>query len=81
VIRIEVRLYATLTRYRTEYGSGECLAFELAERTTIKQFLEDEVGMPPDEVKTVFVNGLASELDHVLAEGDRVGIFPPIGGG
>ena len=81
MIRIEARLYATLTKYRPGYRSGECLAFEIAEGTTIRQFLEDGVGMPPDEVKTVFVNGLARELDHALADGDRVGVFPPIGGG
>ena len=81
MIRIEVRLYATLTKHRPGYRSGECLALEIAEGTTIRQILEDEVGVPPDEVKTVFVNGLARDFDHALGDGDRVGIFPPIAGG
>jgi molybdopterin converting factor small subunit len=29
----------------------------------------------------VFVNGAAVSLDAALSDGDRVGIFPPVGGG
>lgn len=81
VIRIEARLYATLARVRPCHGSGECLTLEIAQGTTIRKVLEDEIGVPPHEVKMVFVNGLARDFDYTLADGDRVGIFPPIGGG
>jgi molybdopterin converting factor small subunit len=54
---------------------------ESAEGTTVQKLLEKELGGPPGEVKTVFVNGASRSFDHVLADGDRVGIFPPVGGG
>jgi molybdopterin converting factor small subunit len=80
VIRVEVRLYATLRKYQPERKVGEALVCELAEGT-ILQKLEKELGIPPGEVKTAFVNGVSRRSDYVLADGDRVGIFPPIAGG
>jgi molybdopterin converting factor small subunit len=37
--------------------------------------------LPDDQVKIVFVNAHFREADHVLADGDELGIFPPVGGG
>ncbi len=84
VIRVEARLYATLKKYHPKGRNselGEALVRELAEGTTVQKFLEKELGIPPGEVKIVFVNGVSRSFDHVLADGDRVGIFPPIAGG
>ena len=81
VIRVEVRLYATLRKYQPERKVGEALVCKLAEGTILQKLLEKELGIPPGEVKTVFVNGVSRSSDYVLADGDRVGIFPPIAGG
>jgi len=81
VIRVEARLYATLRKYHPEGKAGEALVYELTEGTTIQKLLENELGVPPGEVKTVFVNGISQSFDYVLADGDRVGIFPPVAGG
>ena len=35
----------------------------------------------PGNPKITFVNGIVQPLDWILAAGDDVGIFPPIGGG
>lgn len=80
-MRIEARLYATLSKYQPEYHAGDVMALDLAEGTTIRQLLEAELGVPPDEVKTVFVNGAIRDFDQPLSDGDRVGIFPPVAGG
>jgi hypothetical protein len=56
VIRVEARLYATLRKYHPEGKVGEVMVCELAEGTTIQKFLENDLGVPPGEVKTVFVN-------------------------
>ena len=81
MIRVEARLYATLRKYHPEGQVGEALVCELAEGTTVQKLLENELGVSPSEVKIVFVNGVAQDFDHVLADGDRVGIFPPVAGG
>jgi len=84
VIRVEARLYATLKKYHPEGENskpGEALVRELAQGTTVQELLQKELGVPPSEVKTVFVNGVSRRFDYVLADGDRVGIFPPVAGG
>ena len=81
MIKVEVRLYATLRKYHPEEKVGEALVCELADGTTVQELLEDELGVPPGEVKIVFVNGVSRDFDHVLDDGDRLGIFPPVAGG
>ena len=39
------------------------------------------LGIPPEELKLVFLNGLHAGLDAALKDGDRVGLFPAVGGG
>jgi hypothetical protein len=51
----------------------------LVEGTTVQKVLEKELGA--GEVKTVFVNNVSRSFDHVLADGDRVGLFLPVAGG
>ena len=40
-----------------------------------------ELQIDPAAVKVVFVNGVHAEADRILHDGDRVGIFPAVGGG
>jgi sulfur carrier protein ThiS len=34
-----------------------------------------------DEVHIILINGVSSPPDRVLGEGDRLGLFPAVGGG
>ena len=54
--------------------------FPITSGETVSDILQ-RVGIPLDEVKIIFVNGVSRGLDVVLADGDRVGIFPAVGGG
>lgn len=81
MIKVEVRLYATLRKYRPELEVGEPLSLQLPEKIMVRQLLEEKLGIPAAVVKIVFVNGRQREVDHSLAEGDRVAVFPPVGGG
>ncbi|WP_300156923.1 MoaD/ThiS family protein [Solidesulfovibrio sp.] len=73
---IELRCYATLAPL-TPANAG-VLPIEAGE--TVGS-LVDRLGIPREEIKIVFVNGQAASLDGPLADGDRVGVFPPVGGG
>ena len=37
--------------------------------------------LPVNQVKVVFVNGIVRKEEHTLDEGDKVGVFPPVGEG
>ncbi len=40
-----------------------------------------QLSIPESEARIIFVNGIGVEKDALLHDGDRVGIFPPVGGG
>ncbi len=80
MISVHVKLFATLRRYQPGLKIGEALPVNLSDGATVEQ-LTQQLGLPADEVKVVFVNGVVRSPDHVLSNGDEVGIFPPVGGG
>ncbi len=80
MIKIECRLYASLRKYAPDYSLGEAMELELPDETTLTELYE-LLKVPPDEVKRTFVSGLSRSPSHALSNGDRVALFPPIGGG
>ena len=80
MITVHARLFATLRRHYPHLGSGEPMEVELPDGATVGQ-LVDHLRLPAGQVKVVFVNSITREKNHPLADGDEVGIFPPVGGG
>lgn len=75
-MRVDVQCFATLASYGPKQGS-----MDIREGTRIRDLLED-LGIPEAEVRLVFVNGQnRSDRSYRIKPGDRVGIFPPVGGG
>jgi molybdopterin converting factor small subunit len=77
---VQVKLFATLRQRYPHLGIGEPMAVELPEGATVSQLLA-HLEIPEDQVKIVFVNNVIRDRDHLLADGDEVGVFPPVGGG
>ncbi len=77
---IKIRLFANLRRYIPDLGVGQTKEMCLDGEVTIMQ-LYDLLGIPIEEVKLAYVNGIFCEPDTMLKDGDEIGIFPPIGGG
>ena len=80
MITVRVKLFATLRSHRPGLKMGEALPVELETGSTVGELLAG-LGVPVEEVKLVFANGLARDLEYVPADGDELGIFPPVGGG
>ena len=79
-MKVRVKLYATLTKYVGGSIMHEPIDMEMPQGATLTE-LYDSLGIPRDEVKTAFVNSTMQPPDYALRDGDRVGIFPPVGGG
>jgi molybdopterin converting factor small subunit len=80
-MKIELKLYASLGKYMPQVPLEKKPGFlEIQEGTTIKALLE-ELKVPLETVKLIFVNGVHAKDDDVLKEGDRLGVFPPVAGG
>jgi sulfur carrier protein ThiS len=79
-MKIELRLYATLASHMPKKTGGGSECVEINEGTRIRELLE-QLEIPSNAVKVVFLNGVHASGDQILKDGDRVGVFPPIGGG
>ena len=79
-MQVHVKLFASLRTYRSGLGIGESCPVELPAGATVGELVQ-QLGLPPAEVKLFFVNGRSQPLEYALADGDEVGIFPPVGGG
>jgi molybdopterin converting factor small subunit len=73
---IQIKLFATLQRFMP--ASAENYAIKTG--TTIDTLLQ-QLDIPEDKAKLIFIDGLKAELTTVLIGGERIGIFPPVGGG
>ncbi|PKO08190.1 MAG: molybdopterin synthase sulfur carrier subunit [Chloroflexi bacterium HGW-Chloroflexi-2] len=77
---VKVKLFATLRKYLPGVELGKSSDIELESGSSIAQ-LYDVLGIPAEEIKLAYVNGIFCEMDTELKDGDEIGIFPPIGGG
>ncbi|ADG82983.1 MoaD/ThiS family protein [Thermincola potens] len=79
-MELEVRLFAGLHKYVEGTKSGEPFTVHAGENATIADLLK-QLGIPEKAAFVTLVNGSASPASTVLKDRDRVGIFPPVGGG
>ena len=79
-MQVNVKLFATLQRYKPDVFAGEVFTVDLPEKSTLADLIA-HLEIRENEVKTMFVNGRARAEMYRLKDGDEVGIFPPVGGG
>ncbi len=77
---IQLFLAATLRRYVPDYDANTGHAVDVPPGTSVLE-LARRVGLPQKDVKLIMVNGIAAKWDTVLQGDERVGLFPPVGGG
>ena len=73
---INIKLYATLAQHLPESAGN----FPISPGTSVDQLIVD-LGIDPELVKLVFIDGRKQDTSTVLQGGERVGLFPPVGGG
>jgi len=73
---IELKCFATLAKFLPENGDD----YPVESGETVRS-LVNKLGMPEKDVTLIFINAVRSNLDSEVNDGDRVGLFPPVGGG
>ena len=73
---IQIKLFASLKKIMP--AGAETSAIETG--ITVGQLLK-QLDIPEDQIKLVFIDGVRAESTSTLKGGERVGIFPPVGGG
>jgi len=79
-MEIEVHLYATLAKFLPVGAVDKTCRIEFDANPHVSDILE-RLEIPKDSVKLIFVNGVHAQKTTILTDGDRVGLFPPVGGG
>ena len=79
-MRVTVKLFATLVRFKEGSRAARPFDVELPESSTVRDLI-DTLKIPPQETQIVFINNLIVEPATQLHENDVVGMFPPVGGG
>jgi len=74
--RIQLKLFADLNRFTPPDADD----FPVEAGTSIRSLLQD-LQVPLEKVRLVFIDNVKRDLEATLCGGERVGIFPPIGGG
>jgi len=77
---LQVFLNATLRQYVQGYDPYKGISVEVPAGTTVAQVIA-QLGLPAKEVTLIMVDGRRREADFVLQGNERLGLFPPIGGG
>lgn len=78
-MRVEVRLYATLRAHAPAGAENDTVRLTLAPGATVETALA-RLGLA-GRPATVLVDGRQADGARVLADGDRLDIFPPLEGG
>ncbi len=75
MIRVTVKLFATLQKERFDVAEGE-----FPGGATVADIVR-RYGVPEKDVTLIFINGRHGGLETVLSDGDTLSLFPPVGGG
>lgn len=73
---ITVKCFATLKPFEPQAAA----AYTAPDGVTVGGLM-DHLGIPRDEVKIMFINNKHTTIDATIHDGDRVGLFPAVGGG
>jgi len=79
-VRVEVRLFATLTRFRPGGHDGEGVLLDVPEGVRLAD-IPRRLGIPATMPYIAVVNGREVRPEHSLAAGDVIALFPPLSGG
>lgn len=79
-MRVQIELHGSLRRKRALGGDTSGFFHEIKPETTVASVVE-ELGLPRSWIRCCFVNGEPASLERRLSSGDRLVLFPPVGGG
>ncbi len=79
-MRVTVKLFATLVRFKDGTRAGRPFDVELFDGASARDLI-DHLKIPPEETHIIFINNIIEDHHSKLNDGDIVGMFPPVGGG
>ncbi len=75
-MQITVKLHASLRPYGKSDSKDGLFSLETSEKATVREVMR-ELGIPPEKVRMILLNGRGADSESVLSNGDRLALFPP----
>lgn len=79
-MKIEVALFATLTRHLPPGAVNRRAVIEVKDGSSIRDVL-NQLGVPAELPNILLVNGRQAPENTVLKDGETLSVFPPLAGG
>lgn len=79
-MRVEIKFFASLSPYATHPRISADGHLDLPSPVLVGEIV-DELAIPRTDIKLIFLNGVHARMDSLVKDRDRLGFFPPIGGG
>lgn len=79
-MKIEIHLFASLAKFLPKNAENKTCIIELPDHSVVSDLIK-QMRLPDHAVKLIFINGVHASRTSKLNNNDRVGIFPPVGGG
>lgn len=73
---ITLKLFANLGKFTPEGADN----YPVGPGTSVRDLIAG-LKIPEEKAKLIFIDGVRGDLDSILQGGERIGIFPPVGGG
>ncbi len=73
---VSIQFFAAL-KHMTPASADQ---YPMTPGNTVEDLL-NRIGFPTDQAKLIFINGVKGNLASRLDGDERIGIFPPVGGG
>jgi molybdopterin synthase sulfur carrier subunit len=77
---LQIFLNASLRLYVPGYNPYKGITLEVPPGTAVSSLIS-QLSIPLKEVTLIMINGRRQQPDFLLQGDERVGLFPPIGGG
>jgi molybdopterin converting factor small subunit len=77
---LKILLSSTLRKYYPDYDPLKGLELVFDGKKTVGEVCR-KINIPVEKIKVIMINGKNESLDYILRGDERVGLFPPVGGG
>ena len=77
---VKIFLSSTLRQYIPGYDPSGGMEIFLNGKTTLSELCK-RLNIPKDKIKIIMIDGKSEPFDYELQGDERIGLFPPVGGG
>ena len=75
-LKVNIQIFGFLRRHMDKQGLPYAIEKEIAPKGVVAIDIAKGIGLPPEEIEAVFLNGRVINIYDTVSPGDRVAFFP-----